>query len=102
MGLAGCPARQLPEPMLIDAAQDLRIQREVEARFAAEPSITAGQIRIEVQDRTVVLHGSVEGIGAWQCALRNASLIEGVERVADFLIIERGPRDVLCLAPRRL
>ncbi len=87
---------------MVDASQDLRIQREIEARLVAEPAIASGEIRVEVHDGTVALHGSVRGIGAYQCALRNAFLVDGVARVAAYLIIERGPRDVPCLAPRRI
>jgi hypothetical protein len=48
----------------------------------------------------VILHGSVAGLAAWQCALRNAALVEGVLSVTDYLVIGPGPREVTCLAPR--
>jgi hypothetical protein len=48
----------------------------------------------------VILHGSVAGLAAWQCALRNAGLVEGVISVTDYLVIGPGPREVPCLAPR--
>jgi hypothetical protein len=72
----------------------------VEARLAGEPSLTPGQVRVRVDGRTVHLHGNVQGIGAWQCAITNAGLVEGVSSVVDYLVLERGPRDVRCLAPR--
>lgn len=99
--LLGCARPQIEPAPAVDTSQDLRIQREVEARLVAEPAIASGEIRVEVRGGTVALHGSVRGIGAYQCALRNASLVDGVGRVADYLVIERGPRDVPCLAPRR-
>jgi hypothetical protein len=53
-----------------------------------------------VDGAVVVLHGSVQGLGAWQCAVTTSGLVAGVLTVADYLVIERGPRDVVCLAPR--
>lgn len=100
--LLGCARPQIDPPLVVDTSQDLRIQREVEARLVAEPAIASGEIRVEVRGSTVALHGSVRGIGAYQCALRNASLVDGVGRVAAYLVIERGPRDVPCLAPRQI
>ncbi|CAN5851551.1 hypothetical protein BH23GEM7_BH23GEM7_35880 [soil metagenome] len=100
--LLGCARPQIEPAPVVDTSQDLRIQREVEARLGAEPAIASGEIRVEVSGGTVALHGSVRGIGAYQCALRNASLVDGVARVAAYLIIERGPRDVPCLAPRHV
>lgn len=95
----GCARRA--EPIEIpDPAVDSRIQREVEARLAAEPAIGATIIRVEVEGARVLLHGSVRGIGAWNCAIRNAALVEGVRNVVDYLILERGPRDAPCLARR--
>lgn len=101
-GLGCAPREPAATGLIVDASRDAHIRREVEARLGAEPSIAAGDIRVEVRGATVALHGSVRGIGAWQCALRNASLVDGVARVADYLLIERGPREVTCLAPRRL
>lgn len=98
--MVGCGLRRADPVEVIDPVQDQRIQEEVEARLAAEPSIAAGEVRVEVEGSRVRLHGSVHGIGAWYCALRTASLVEGVEAVTDFLVIERGPRDVTCLASR--
>jgi osmotically-inducible protein OsmY len=81
----------------VDRTQDPRIRQEVEARLAREPSLQMETLRVEVDGRVVVLHGSVRGLGAWQCAIRTAQLVEGVQTVADYLVIERGPRDVTCL-----
>lgn len=102
-GLPGCGllggGRAEDAPVL--PADAPRIEREVAARLAAEPSIGPGRVRVVVQEGgTVSLHGSVQGIGALQCAIRNAGLVPGVRNVADFLVLERGPRDVRCLAPR--
>lgn len=93
----GCGARRVDPP--VDRSEDPRIQREVEARLAAEPSIDPGAVRVAVEGGVVTLHGSVAGIGAWQCALRNAALVQGVVTVAGYLVLERGPRDVPCRAP---
>jgi hypothetical protein len=97
--LAACGGLRRPAPAP-DPALEARIRSAVEARLAAEPSLADGSIRVEVRGTTVLLHGSVNGIGAWQCALSNAGLTPGVTSVVDFLTLERGPRDVHCLAPR--
>lgn len=70
------------------------------ARIAAEPSLDSEAIRVVVEGRMVMLHGAVRGIGAWQCAIANAELVPGVQSVVDYLVIERGAREVRCLAPR--
>jgi len=98
---SACARGELPPLPAPDPAEDARIEREVEARLAAEPSIPPGSIRVEVVGGDVRLHGGVGGIGAWQCALRNAALVDGVRTVVDYLILGRGPREVRCLAPRR-
>jgi hypothetical protein len=89
-----------PAELRAAAAQDPRINAELERRLAAEPSIGAGKIRLEVQRGEVQLRGSVAGLGALQCAERNAELTPGVKLVIDFLVLEPGPRTVRCLAPR--
>lgn len=96
---AGCGLVRRTAPP-VDRSDDPRIRAEVEARFAAEPALEAHTLRVEVDGRRVILHGSVRGIGAWQCAITNAELVEGVQTVVEYLVIERGPRDVSCLAPR--
>jgi hypothetical protein len=97
--LAGCSLVRRPAPV-IDRSQDGRIQREVQARMTGEPSIDAGNVRVSVDGGIVALHGSVKGIGAWQCAISTSELVRGVRSVADYLVIERGPRDVRCVSPR--
>ena len=99
LALAGCVSSR-PAAMLTNPALDERIRAEVASRLAAEPSIGPGRIRVDVKGGMVVLHGSVEGIGALQCAVTNAGLAAGVTTVVDDLVLERGPRDVRCLAPR--
>lgn len=89
-----------PAQIAARAAEDARIQREVEARLAAEPSIGAGRVRAEVKDGEVSLFGGVTGLGALHCAQRNAGLVRGVHLVIDQLVLDPGPRDVHCLAPR--
>lgn len=83
----------------IDRSQDARIGDEIRARLAREPTLDASLLRVEVEGRMVILYGSVRGIGAWQCALRNAELVPGVTSVVDYLTLERGPRESVCLAP---
>lgn len=95
-GLLGKRAPAVP----VDPVEDLRIRREVEARLAAEPSLGAGRLRVEVTGRTVSLYGNVAGLGALQCAVTNASLVSGVSNVIDFMVLQPGPRTVQCLAPR--
>lgn len=84
----------------VDLTQDPRILSEVEQRLALEPAIAEQHLRVEVEAGVVQLHGSVRGMGAWRCAITTAGLVPGVETVVDYLVIERGPRDVECLAPR--
>ncbi|HYH81075.1 MAG TPA: BON domain-containing protein, partial [Longimicrobium sp.] len=79
---------------------DARIQREVEARLAAEPTIGPGRVRVAVSAGEVGLFGAVSGLGALRCAERNAQLVLGVRLVIDQLVLDPGPRDVRCLAPR--
>ena len=93
-----CALRRPPAP--VDRSQDGRIRGDVAARLAAEPSLQGGVIRVDVEGGMVMLHGAVQGIGAWQCAITNAELVPGVTSVVDYLVIERGERDIRCLAPR--
>ena len=99
LGLGGCGLVGRSAPP-VDRSQDARIAQEVRGRLAGEPSIDAGNIRVDVDGGVVMLHGSVRGIGAWQCAVTNGGLVRGVRSVVDYLVIERGPRDVQCVAPR--
>lgn len=93
-----CGLRRPAAP--IDRSQDGRIRASVASRLGAEPSLEGGTIRVDVEGGMVMLHGAVQGIGAWQCAITNAELVPGVTSVVDYLVIERGERDVHCLAPR--
>jgi len=89
-----------PAQVAARASEDARIGHEVEARLAAEPSIGAGRVRVQVDRGEVGLFGSVAGFGALRCAERNAELVHGVRLVIDQLVLDPGPRDVRCLAPR--
>jgi osmotically-inducible protein OsmY len=102
IGAAGCSGRRSASGTVVETPEEARIRQEIEARLAAEPAIQAGNVRVEVRAGTAVLHGGVNGIGAWKCAIRNASLTDGVQRVADLLVLEHGPPEVTCLAPREL
>ncbi|HWK89159.1 MAG TPA: BON domain-containing protein, partial [Longimicrobium sp.] len=95
----GAPA-DTPQQIAAREEADARIRREVEARLAAEPTIGAGRVRADVAAGEVRLHGAVQGFGALRCAINNAELVPGVRLVIDFLVLEPGPRDVRCLAPR--
>ncbi len=99
LAAGGCGLLGHPGPQ-VDRSQDPRIQEEVRERLTREPSIDAGNIRVAVDGGIVILHGSVRGIGAWQCATTTSALVRGVRSVVDYLVIERGPRDVACVAPR--
>ena len=97
--MTGCGfLRRDPPP--IDTSQDARILREVEARLAREPAIDARTIRVSVEGAVVSLYGSVAGIDAWNCAMRNAQLVDGVRIVVEYLTIERGSGAVPCRALR--
>ena len=89
-----------PAQIAARASEDARILREVEARLAAEPSIGAGRVRVAVERGEVGLFGSVAGFGALRCAERNAELVRGVRLVIDQLVLDPGPKEVRCLAPR--
>jgi hypothetical protein len=96
---AGCGGGR-DQPAVASPVPDATIRQQVEARLAAEPALREQRVRVEARGGMVVLHGSVEGIAAWQCALRNAGLVEGVLSVTDYLVIEAGPREITCLAAR--
>lgn len=85
-----------------ESAEDGLLRVALERRLAAEPSLTARQIRVETRGGTVLLHGIVYGLGEWQCALANAELTPGVQTVVDYLVLGRGPPQIPCLAPRPL
>ena len=89
-----------PQTVAQLAAEDSRIQREVEGRLAAEPSVGPGRVRVVVEGGEVQLHGSVAGLGAVRCAESNAELTPGVALVIDFLVLQPGPATTRCLAPR--
>jgi hypothetical protein len=60
----------------------------------------AGRVRVAVERGEVGLFGSVAGFGALRCAERNAELVRGVRLVIDQLVLDPGPKEVRCLAPR--
>jgi osmotically-inducible protein OsmY len=104
--VAGCSffnrkPKDSPELIARRAAEDARIQREVEARLAAEPAIGPGRVRVAVENGgEVALFGSVAGLGALRCAERNAGLVRGVRLIIDQLVLDPGPREARCLSPR--
>jgi len=99
-GLLNTKPKDTPAQVAAREAEDARILREVEARLAAEPSIGPGRVRVAVERGEVGLFGSVAGFGALRCAERNAELVRGVRLVIDQLVLDPGPKDVRCLAPR--
>ena len=99
-GIGGGEAANAPRILAERTARDTRIRGEIEARFAAEPSIGAGRVRVVVDGGEVQLHGSVAGLGAVRCAESNAELTSGVTLVIDFLVLQPGPSTARCLAPR--
>lgn len=99
LALPACSViRRGPPP--VDRSRDSAIVGAVQARLAAEPELNATLLRVESNGGVVVLYGTVFGLGQWNCALRNAHLVDGVVSVIDYLIIERGPREIPCGAPR--
>lgn len=85
-----------------ETAEDARIRGELERRLAAEPALTRAQVRAETRGGVLLLHGVVRGLGEWRCVVANAELTPGVRTVVDYLVLERGPTDLRCLAPRPL
>jgi hypothetical protein len=98
--LLGREPRESPEQASLRVALENDIRAEVEARLAHEPAIGPGRIRVEVNRTDVHLHGSVEGYGALRCALATAGLVRGVTLVVDYLVMQPGPTEVTCRAPR--
>ena len=103
-GACGFLTKEVAETSVQIAAREsdnTRIQREVEARLASEPSIGGGKVRVAVEGAgEVALFGAVSGLGALRCAERNAELVHGVRLVIDQLVLDPGPKEVRCLAPR--
>ncbi len=91
---------ETPAQVAARQGEDARIQREVEARLAAEPIIGPGRVRVAVDSGEVGLFGAVSGLGALRCAERNAELVRGVRLVIDQLVLDPGPKEARCLAPR--
>jgi hypothetical protein len=100
--LLGRGTAESPEQAVERIAGEERIRAEVEARLALEPAIAAGRVRVVVVRTDVHLHGSVEGYGALRCALATAGLVRGVTLVVDYLVLNPGPSEVACRAPRVL
>jgi hypothetical protein len=98
--LLGREPRESPEQAALRVALENDIRAEVEARLAHEPAIGPGRVRVEVNRTDVHLHGSVEGFGALRCALATAGLARGVTLVVDYLVMQPGPTESVCRAPR--
>lgn len=89
-----------PEAAAVRVEQEERIRAAVRARLVHEPSIDAEHVRVEVVGTDVHLHGTVPGYGALRCAIGTAGLTPGVSLVVDYLVVQPGPAEVVCLAPR--
>lgn len=89
-----------PEAAVVRVAQEERIHAAVRARLIHEPSIDASHVRVEVVGTDVHLYGTVAGYGALRCAIGTAGLTPGVLLVVDYLVVQPGPAEVVCLAPR--
>lgn len=84
-----------------ESPQVVAAREAEEARNAAQPALAGARLRVEVLPRReVALHGSVVGLGALRCAVTNAELVQGVTLVIDHVVLERGPAEARCLAPR--
>ncbi len=100
--LLGRVPQEAPEAVALRVEREAEVRAEVEARLAHEPSLASGAIRVEVNRTDVHLHGSVAGFGALRCALATAGMVRGVTLVVDYLVLQPGPSEVACLAPRTL
>ena len=98
--LGGGAHAETPQEQADRVSREGRMTAEVLARLAAEPAVDAGGIRPQVVRDEIHLHGTVRGFGALQCALANAELVAGVRLVVDYLVMQPGPSQVQCLAPR--
>jgi hypothetical protein len=98
--LLGRGAKETPQQAAHRVAEDGRIRAEVEGRIAAEPSLSAARMRVDVHEREVSLFGSVPGMGALRCATTNTELVQGVRLIIDHTELLPGPREVRCVAPR--
>ncbi|MDB4950330.1 MAG: hypothetical protein JWM27_2979 [Gemmatimonadetes bacterium] len=98
--LFGGGKKESPQAIAQKAAEDTRIRGEVEGRVAAEPSLSAARLRVDVHDREVSLYGSVAGMGALHCATANAELVQGVRLVIDHTELLPGPATAPCRSPR--
>ncbi|MEX2581914.1 MAG: BON domain-containing protein [Gemmatimonadota bacterium] len=99
LAVSACGGLRRPPPE-VDRTRDAGILVDVQERLAAEPALDAADFRVEVDGGVVLLYGTARGMGVWECAIRNAQLVPGVRTVVDYLVLERGPRDIQCRAPR--
>jgi len=99
--VVACSSLRRPPPV-VDRSNDARILADVQTRLRGEPALQPSELRVEVDGGVVRLYGSVSGMGAWECAIRNAQLVPGVVTVVDYLTLRRGPTKVRCEAPREL
>jgi hypothetical protein len=92
-GLFNRTVRETPEQL---AVRTLEVDR-----IRAEPSLAAARLRVAVQPGgEVALYGSIPGFGALRCAVTNAELVQGVTLVIDHVVLDPGPVEARCLAPR--
>lgn len=99
-GIFNRTVTETPAELATRTAAEERIRAEVAARIAAEPALNAARLRVAVAGTEVSLYGSVPGLGPLNCAITNAELVEGVTLVIDHTVLDPGPPEAPCLAPR--
>lgn len=99
-GVFNRTVRETPAELAERTAVEERIALAVTARIAAEPALAAAQLRVAVDGTEVALYGSVPGLGPLNCAITNAQLVPGVTLVIDHTVLDPGPPEAPCLAPR--
>lgn len=92
--------RETPAELAERTATEERIALAVAARIAAEPALEGARVRVAVDGTEVALYGSVPGLGPLSCAISNAQLVPGVTLVIDHMVLDPGPPEAPCVAPR--
>ncbi len=100
-GLFNRTVRETPERLAVRRGEGGGIRAGGGARIAGAASLAAARLRVAVQPGgEVALYGSIPGFGALRCAVTNAELVQGVTLVIDHVVLDPGPVEARCLAPR--
>lgn len=99
-GIFNRTVRETPAQLAERTATEERIALAVAARIAAEPALEGARVRVAVDGTEVALYGSVPGLGPLSCAVTNAQLVPGVTLVIDHMVLDPGPPEAPCIAPR--